>query len=78
MIAKQYHHIGGSLPMHTTGLPTNVESTLKDGFSRFECEGLDAIELMPAGGMRRIEWESCKEPVVHWFEAQISILRYYL
>lgn len=69
----QYHRINGDIPVHTTGLPTNVECSLKDGFSRFECEGLDATDYMPAGGMRRIEWE--RDNITNWFETQISIFR---
>lgn len=71
-----YHRINGALPVHTTGIPTNVASTLKDGFDKFECGGLDATEFMPAGGMKRIEWESTTDKkVCNWFETQISIFR---
>ena len=69
----KYHQIKGTLPVHTTGMQGNMLCKLKEGFSKSECNALDATEYIPSGGMFRIEFDNelGTDHVRYWFESQL-------
>jgi hypothetical protein len=65
--------------LHTTGLHINAaHEKMKPGFDFLNGhydEPLDACYCIPAGGMRRVEWDSTITNTRIWFPAQHITLR---